>query len=46
MDYYGKEEVLIFIAKKYDTLIVVDEYRYENLIAMEFDREYFTTNRN
>ena len=32
------------MAKELDMLIVVDEVRYENIIAMQFDRELFTTN--
>lgn len=44
MDHYGKEEALVHIAKVFDTIIVVDEQRYETILTMEFDREYFTTN--
>lgn len=44
MDYYGKEEILIQVARELDLIIVVDEQRYENIIAMEFDREIFSTN--
>ena len=44
MDYYGKEEALVHIARVFDTIVVVDEHRYETIITMGFDREYFSTN--
>lgn len=44
MDNYGKEEALIHLAEQFDTIIVVNEDRYESIIAMEYDREHFTTN--
>ena len=44
LDSIGKEEVVVAIARHFETYAVVDEQRYELLKAMDFDPELFTTN--
>jgi DNA cross-link repair 1B protein len=41
--YLGKEEVLVNLARDFQTLIVVDEDRYRKLELMDLNIELFTT---
>jgi hypothetical protein len=42
----GKEEILITLAEKFETLVVVDEDRYRKIKIMDLRPELFTTDRN
>lgn len=44
IDNLGKEEMLIELANKFETLIVVNETRYTTLRAIGLHVEKFTTN--
>ena len=44
LDSIGKEEAAVEIAQYFEIDIVVDEQRYEQIQAMDFDAELFTTN--
>jgi hypothetical protein len=44
LDSIGKEEVVVEMAKKFETYVVVDQPRYELLQAMDYDAELFSTN--
>ena len=46
VDSLGKEELMIALALKYETLIVVNEDRYQLIKAINLQPELFTTNRN
>ncbi|CAK94931.1 unnamed protein product (macronuclear) [Paramecium tetraurelia] len=45
VDSVGKEELMVELAKHYDTVIVVNEQRYEIVTAMNFYVEYFTLDK-
>jgi DNA cross-link repair 1B protein len=38
----GKEEILVEVAKKFETKVVVNYERYKNIVTMGFQTEYFT----
>jgi DNA cross-link repair 1B protein len=43
IDSFGKEEVLVHLAEKFQTLVVVSEDRYKNISTVGLDSELFTT---
>ncbi|EGR29145.1 hypothetical protein IMG5_161990 [Ichthyophthirius multifiliis] len=47
MDSIGKEEIFVFLSEYYQTLIVVNEQRYQTILCIKsLPYQYFTTNRN
>ncbi|KAL4433126.1 hypothetical protein ABPG74_010821 [Tetrahymena malaccensis] len=46
VDSVGKEELLVFLSKHYETLIVVNEQRYQSILCMDIPYQLFTTNRD
>ncbi|KAL4481424.1 hypothetical protein ABPG72_010577 [Tetrahymena utriculariae] len=46
VDSVGKEELLVFLSKHYETLIVVNEQRYQSILCMDIPFQLFTTNRD
>lgn len=45
-DSLGKEDILIALAKEFDTRIWVAPIRYKNLLSIDLSPECFTTERN
>lgn len=43
VDSLGKEELLVLLAEHFNTLIVVNEERYKNLVSIGFYTKLFTT---
>jgi DNA cross-link repair 1B protein len=43
LDNIGKEEMLVELAKQMETLVVVTNTRYQNILHMGFDHHIFTT---
>lgn len=45
VDSVGKEELMVILGQHYKTMIVVNEQRFEMILAMSYHIEMFTTNK-
>lgn len=45
VDSVGKEELMIKLAVHYETVIVVNEAKYEQVLALNLSPDLFSTNR-